>query len=97
MEPVQTTTPRQRAGLLASGARAAELRAQSAGWPSWTVAGTQLAELESLVSGLLWPLTGYATRGESSIAGTGLAALPPVSRADSGSRGEGAAWPHRSH
>lgn len=34
-------------------------------WPSWTVAGASLAELEALVAGWLFPLAGY-TLGDSS-------------------------------
>ena len=63
--------PPRNASLLVSDARASELRAHSAGWPSWTVAGTQLAELESLMAGLLWPSVTYAPRGERPIEASG--------------------------
>src|SRR3954453_4835347 len=77
-EPLRPAGSRSGATLFVSARRAAELRAQSAEWPSWTVAGTQLAELESLVSGVLSPAGGYAARGERSDSVSGLRLPSPV-------------------
>jgi sulfate adenylyltransferase len=55
-----------------------QLRDQSAGWPSWTVAGRQLADLESLIAGLLSPSTGYASRSEHNEGASGPPLPSPV-------------------
>ena len=47
------------ASLLASAQRAAELRAQADDWPSWPLTDRQQGELELLVNGGFWPLTGW--------------------------------------
>jgi sulfate adenylyltransferase len=69
---VRTPTPRQNVGALVPDERAAELRTESAGWPSLAVAGRELADLECFLSGLLWPCTGYAAEGERSLVRSGL-------------------------
>jgi sulfate adenylyltransferase len=58
--------------LLASGPRRQALRAGAAEWPSWTVAGGDLADLEALVAGYLWPLRGY-TADRANVDATGEA------------------------
>jgi len=50
-------------------------------WPSWTVGGAELADLEALVGGWLRPLTGYRRTEPGERAATGgldlaLAATP---------------------
>jgi sulfate adenylyltransferase len=50
--------------LLVTSARRDELRAQSSAWPSWTLSGDTLTELEALIAGFLWPVQGYRTSGE---------------------------------
>ena len=50
--------------LLVTDARRDELRAQSSTWPSWTLSGDALTELEALIAGFLWPLQGYFASGE---------------------------------
>jgi sulfate adenylyltransferase len=47
------------ASLLASDARREELRARARGWPSFTVSGPTLADLEALLAGFLAPFRGY--------------------------------------
>ena len=49
--------------LLAPDARRDELRRESRAWPSLTLAGRRLTELEALLGGFLWPLGGYSIPG----------------------------------
>ena len=44
--------------------RAAELKAASATWPSWTLTPVQIADLELLATGAYAPLTGFVTETE---------------------------------
>jgi len=50
--------------LLVTGVRRDELLEQSSTWPSWTVTGDVLTQLEMLIAGFLWPLRGFAPSGE---------------------------------
>jgi ATP sulfurylase len=44
--------------------RAADLRATSLSWPSWTLTPRQLCDFELLANGALSPLTGFMTRAD---------------------------------
>jgi sulfate adenylyltransferase len=57
--------------LLVAAKRRDELRRMSMHWPSWTVAGASLTNLEALVAGWLWPAQGYATSGPLALKATG--------------------------
>ena len=46
-------------GLVATPARAAELREASRGWPSWTLSPRQLCDVELLADGTFAPLAGF--------------------------------------
>jgi sulfate adenylyltransferase len=50
--------------LLVSGERAAEMKVQSRGWPSWDLTPRQLCDLELLMSGGFSPLRGFMTRAD---------------------------------
>jgi sulfate adenylyltransferase len=50
--------------LMVSSARAAELRAESLGWPSWDLSPRQLCDLELLLNGGFSPLRGFMGRAD---------------------------------
>ena len=50
--------------LLATEDRAAELRSDSADWPSWDLTARQLCDLELLVNGGFSPLQGFLGRAD---------------------------------
>ncbi|MBI4880211.1 MAG: bifunctional sulfate adenylyltransferase/adenylylsulfate kinase [Planctomycetes bacterium] len=50
--------------LLVDGGRAAELRAASRDWPSWSLTPRQLCDLELLLNGGFSPLQGFMTRAD---------------------------------
>jgi len=57
--------------LLADADRAAELKHQSRGWPSWDLTPRQLCDLELILNGGFSPLTGFMVRSEyESVCGT---------------------------
>ena len=65
--------PLEHRGLLAADQRRDELRRTSLRWPSWTVSGAPLADLESLLTGWLWPLAGYGVIAHGDPAGSDIA------------------------
>jgi sulfate adenylyltransferase len=54
-----TPAPSTTVGCLVDAARAAELKAASQDWPSWTLTARQLCDLELLANGAFAPLAGF--------------------------------------
>jgi sulfate adenylyltransferase len=88
--------------LLATPARAAELKAASRDWPSWDLTPRQLCDLELLLDGSFSPLTGFLGRADhdavcrrmrlAAAAGPGGAARAAGDAADAAVAG-GLLWP----